>query len=93
VTAAAREPLWKRHLHSAGLWSFSIYLVHEPFIEAFSRTVSPRLAGVPGAQWLVFLANAGLWFAIVPLGALLYRWIELPSIALGKKLLHPTAAK
>jgi peptidoglycan/LPS O-acetylase OafA/YrhL len=90
---SAREPRWKRHLHSAGLWSFSIYLVHEPLLEAFSRTVSPRLAGVPGGQWLVFLANAGLWFAIVPLGALLYRWVELPSIALGEKFLRPASAQ
>jgi peptidoglycan/LPS O-acetylase OafA/YrhL len=90
---AAHEPRWKRHLHSAGLCSFSIYLVHEPLLEAFSRTASPYLAGVPGRQWLVFLANVALWFAIVPLGALLYRCVELPSIAFGKKFLHPAPAK
>lgn len=83
---------WRRHLQSAGLWSFSIYLIHEPLIDAFSRAISPRIAGVPGAPWLVFLASAGLWFIMVPLGALLHRGIELPSIAFGRKFLRPVAA-
>ena len=86
---AAREPLWKRHLHSAGLWSFSIYLVHEPLLEAFGRVVSPRMAIIPGGRWLVFLASAALWFVIAPLCALLYRWVELPSVAFGKRFLRP----
>ena len=84
---AAREPLWKRHLHSAGLWSFSIYLVHEPLLEAFGRVVSPRMAIIPGGRWLVFLASAALWFVIAPLCALLYRWVELPSVEFGKRFL------
>jgi peptidoglycan/LPS O-acetylase OafA/YrhL len=85
----AREPLWKRHLYSAGLWSFSIYLVHEPLIEAFGRVVSPRVTGIPGGPWLVFIASAALWFVIAPLCGLLYRWVEMPSVACGKRFLRP----
>jgi peptidoglycan/LPS O-acetylase OafA/YrhL len=89
----APDPRWKRHLRSAGLWSFSIYLVHEPLLDAFSQLVSPRFASVPGGPWLIFLAAVALWFAIVPLGALLYRWIELPCIAFGRKSLRPVDSR
>jgi peptidoglycan/LPS O-acetylase OafA/YrhL len=91
--SAAPEPRWKRHLQSAGLWSYSIYLVHEPLLRAFAREASPRLAAVRGGQWLVFFGSVALWFAIVPLGALLYRWVELPSIAFGKRFLRAQPAR
>jgi len=87
--ADAREPLWKKHLHSAGLWSFSIYLVHEPLLEAFGRVVSPRVGGIPGGRWFVFLASVALWFVVAPLCGLIYRWVELPSVAFGKRFLRP----
>jgi peptidoglycan/LPS O-acetylase OafA/YrhL len=86
-----REPLWKRHLRSAGRWSFSIYLVHEPLLDAFGRLASPRIAGIPGGPWLLFFASASLWAVIAPLGAFLYRWVELPSIAFGKRFLKKPA--
>jgi len=35
----------------------------------------------------VFLASAALWFVIAPLCALLYRWVELPSVEFGKRFL------
>jgi len=77
-----------RHLRAAGLCSYSLYLIHQPILTAFARELSLRLATIPARDWITFTACAALWFIILPLSALLFRWIEQPSIAFSEKLLR-----
>ena len=73
-----------KHLSWAGTVSYSAYLIHQPLVD-----LVPQLAGrfFPGVT-LPALVLYGLcllsWFPILGLSYLLYRWVELPSIAWGK---------
>ena len=65
-----------------GELSYALYLVHPSVIEA-----THRLVGVLAAEWIttqlmLFAVNLALTLV---LAALLHRYIELPSIALGRK--------
>ena len=93
--APARWPALRKWISNVGLWSFSIYLLHEPFLD-----LAPRLAAkfpLPHvSQHLEAFGIALLfWFPILGLSALSYRWIELPGIALGKRVssLVPSGAQ
>lgn len=70
-----------------GLWSYSIYLLHYPMLEVYNNLVDwyfPQSHQSP----LIFLALMfGTWLSIIPLAGLWYKVIELPGIALGKRLL------
>jgi peptidoglycan/LPS O-acetylase OafA/YrhL len=77
-----------RHLRAAGLCSYSLYLVHQPILNALAGALSSRLAGIPASGWITFAACAALWFIILPLSAILFRWVERPAIVLGEKLLR-----
>jgi peptidoglycan/LPS O-acetylase OafA/YrhL len=68
------------HLRSAGLCSYSLYLIHQPLV----KTVAFALpASMPVARLAIACAS---WFVILPLAKLLYVWCEMPSAALGKQL-------
>jgi peptidoglycan/LPS O-acetylase OafA/YrhL len=74
-----------RYLQGIGVCSYSIYLLHQPFL----RVASPLtgLLHLPSHPLLVFVICLCLWFLIVRLSGLWYRMFELPSMALGKRLL------
>ena len=83
IVLAIHLPGWRRVLSStpilfAGRVSFSLYLVHFPVAIACARFLdSPT--GIAG--WLLLF---GLVMAIsLPLAAISYRLVELPSIRLG----------
>jgi peptidoglycan/LPS O-acetylase OafA/YrhL len=78
-------PFLSKYLQTVGLWSYSIYLLHQPFLMFLHLRLHPLV---------VFLICLGLWFPIVALSGLWYRAFELPSIALGKRLMrtHPDRA-
>ena len=71
-------------LRSVGLWSYSIYLLHQPLL-----ALAPRLAGKLSffghSQIVVFVLCLCLWFPIMALSAIWYRVFEVPSIAFGKR--------
>jgi len=75
------------HLRITGVCSYSIYLLHQPLMAAvpgilhywFSGTINPLM---------VYLACILSWLAIMPLGWLWYRLLELPSIACGKQIIR-----
>jgi peptidoglycan/LPS O-acetylase OafA/YrhL len=66
-----------------GAVSFSVYLLHLLVLVALTR-VLPGLAVRPAPERIV----AGLTYALVTLGAasLVYRWVELPGQALGRRV-------
>ncbi|ANH76716.1 acyltransferase family protein [Ralstonia insidiosa] len=70
----------------AAVWlgelSYALYLVHPSVIEATHRLVGVLAPEWIGTQVLLFAVNLALTLA---LAALLHRYIEQPSIALGRK--------
>jgi peptidoglycan/LPS O-acetylase OafA/YrhL len=76
------------HLRMTGIWSYSIYLLHQPLIMIFQTslvTTSPEMMNYPLVRLLFCVA---LWFLIMPLGGFWYRICEMPSVALGKKFIQ-----
>jgi peptidoglycan/LPS O-acetylase OafA/YrhL len=71
-------------LRSVGLWSYSIYLLHQPLL-ALAPRVAGKLSLFGHSQIVVFVLCLCLWFPIMALSAIWYRVFELPSIAFGKR--------
>lgn len=71
-----------------GLWSYSIYLMHQPLLNAISvflTTVIPGPYRTGVAPFFYFVAG---WLIIIPVSALWYRVFELPAIAIGKRMIQ-----
>jgi peptidoglycan/LPS O-acetylase OafA/YrhL len=75
---------FSKYLRTIGVWSYSIYLLHQPFLSVASRL--PGRFHVHPYPLLVFLICLFLWFPITACSGLWFRIFELPSIALGKRL-------
>lgn len=69
------------HLRKAGLVSYSLYLLHEPFLAFVPGLIRPLFGLSPD---LVFLVRLMEWPFILFVAWGFYRLIELPSISLGK---------
>ncbi|MGM3278175.1 acyltransferase family protein [Ralstonia sp. 24A2] len=65
-----------------GELSYALYLAHPSVIEATHRLVGVIAPGWITTQLILFAVNLALTLA---LAALLHRYVELPSIALGRK--------
>jgi peptidoglycan/LPS O-acetylase OafA/YrhL len=77
-----------RHLRTAGIWSFSLYLLHQPLLKGLMLLIpaSPdRAIATPLARFAICIAS---WFVILPVAGLAYRWCELPSISFGHWVLR-----
>lgn len=75
-----------QHLSLVGVWSYSLYLFHEPILESISGLVTSRLHGVRAPELAIFGLCLATWLPLVGIAGLCYRWGELPSIALGKRI-------
>ncbi|MGA2854041.1 MAG: hypothetical protein ABSE90_07930, partial [Verrucomicrobiota bacterium] len=77
-----------KHLRLTGIWSYSIYLLHQPLIGMgvlIFVMIYPVAGNYPLLQFAFCLVS---WFAIMLIGGLWYRLCELPSIACGKQLIQ-----
>lgn len=87
VASLPRIP-FAEHFRKVGLVSYSAYLFHEPclgqFLQAFRR-LFPILSTSHFATFLFCLLT---WPLVVGVAWISYRLIELPGIALGKRLLR-----
>jgi peptidoglycan/LPS O-acetylase OafA/YrhL len=74
------------HLRFVGLVSYSLYLIHEPMLGLLGHSLNAFFPTFPylGVYALCLVA----WFIIVGVAYLFYRFIELPSIALGKRVIE-----
>jgi len=82
------EPgLMLRSLKNLGLWSYSLYLLHFPLIQSYSLMVNWALPEQSQSPPIYFLVMTATIAAIVPFSVLFYRTFEVPSIALGKRIL------
>jgi peptidoglycan/LPS O-acetylase OafA/YrhL len=86
------------HLRLLGTWSYSFYLLHQPLLDSFPYYLhrlheSGSSASAVLANFLIFhpiilfplcLCTYPIWLGI---SGLFYRYVELPSMALGKRFL------
>ncbi|HTV40269.1 MAG TPA: acyltransferase [Candidatus Sulfotelmatobacter sp.] len=80
--------LFSEPLRLVGICSYSMYLIHFPFL-----SLAPRVAGLLFATGRVtpleiFVTGLGFLFPIFLLSAVWYRLFEIPSIMFGKKLVR-----
>lgn len=68
-----------------GELSYALYLAHPSVIEATHRLVGRLAPEWIGTQLMLFAVNVALTLA---LAALLHRYVELPSIALGRRTIE-----
>jgi peptidoglycan/LPS O-acetylase OafA/YrhL len=76
-------------LRGVGLISFSLYMWHLPFIFLFLKDI---LNNILQQNWNHSIAFSAIWcwtlFVIIPISAVLYRWIEQPGMRLGERLIR-----
>ncbi|HTV63244.1 MAG TPA: acyltransferase [Verrucomicrobiae bacterium] len=77
------------HLRLTGIWSYSIYLLHQSLIVMGLGALLVICPAAKNDALLRFGFCLVLWFAIMPIGNLWYRICELPSIACGKRIACP----
>jgi peptidoglycan/LPS O-acetylase OafA/YrhL len=84
-----RRPLFplfvSRSLRQLGLWSYSIYLLHQPFISLTPRMATKLALPDLPPSLAIFMLSLCLWLPIVGISALWYRWIEIPMINIGQQ--------
>ncbi|HUC85516.1 MAG TPA: acyltransferase family protein, partial [Candidatus Acidoferrales bacterium] len=81
---------WPAHSWSAlqkiGLWSYSLYLLHEPLLHVYSHVIVWAVPTEYRPAPVGFLLLLGTWLAIIPLSALWYEVVEIPGIAWGRRI-------
>ena len=80
------------HLHETGVLSYSLYLWHQPLIGPVAVWLREHLPVLLNRDIIRFLLCTLLWASIFPLGRLLYRYCELPSMEAGKAFIKKKAA-
>jgi hypothetical protein len=73
-------------LQKIGLWSYSLYLLHQPLLHVYSHLIVWAVPAEYRPAPVSFVLVVVIWLAIIPLSALWYGVIELPSIAAGKRI-------
>ena len=76
-----------RHLSFAGTVSYSCYLFHQPLINRVSIVVN-RLTGIEFHPVADFSLTLATWPGMLVLSWVLYRWLEMPSTAMGRRKQH-----
>jgi peptidoglycan/LPS O-acetylase OafA/YrhL len=82
-------------LRQTGIWSYSIYLLHQPILGMISEIPSyffpeishffPETSIYPLIKFSCCIIS---WFIIMPISGLWYRLFELPSIGWGKRIIQ-----
>jgi peptidoglycan/LPS O-acetylase OafA/YrhL len=82
-----RKSYLGRFIRKTGVYSYSIYLIHGPIMIVLMELYKAWFPGIENQPFLFFAAALSTWLVIFPLSALMYRWVEMPGIAMGKRLL------
>jgi peptidoglycan/LPS O-acetylase OafA/YrhL len=87
-SAKESGPYLGRFIRRTGIYSYSIYLIHDPILRAILGLYQKHFPGIDNHPSIIFAAGVSSWVVVFPLGALMYYWVETPSIAWGKRLLR-----
>jgi len=75
--------LWLgKHFAFAGVVSYSLYLINQPFIKMAGELATERLG--PGHELVVFAICLVVWFPLTGLAWLVFQALEKPAIVWGK---------
>lgn len=77
-------------LSGLGLWSYSIYLLHQPLLFLYVNLNNQMVPESRHSALLAFVLLLATLMVIIPFSILWYRIFELPGIALGKYILQKT---
>ena len=88
-----RRSLLGRFIRRTGVYSYSIYLIHGPIIIVLMELIEAWFPWIKEQPFVVFPVTLSTWIVIYPLSALMYRWVEVPGISLGKRLLKAGAKR
>jgi len=84
----SRVPVGSRFFQWLGVISYSIYLIHEPLLNAMIRCLTRAPGDFSIPPLLFFLCTIGFFGVIFFIAWLFHRFVELPSIAAGKRFLE-----
>ena len=86
---SSEEPasFFGRFLRFTGIYSYSIYLIHQPIIVFVTENYKRLFPGLEYNTWAMFFAALSSWLIVFSAAALMYYLVEKPSISLGKRLL------
>jgi peptidoglycan/LPS O-acetylase OafA/YrhL len=82
-SASGRGAFFYTHLRSAGVVSYSFYLLHGPLLSWWGQGLGMVLGSHPQV-FVKYLLCLPAWFLILVPSYFYYRFLELPSIAWGK---------
>jgi peptidoglycan/LPS O-acetylase OafA/YrhL len=80
-------------LKKIGIWSYSIYLLHQPLINIYSYLIVWAVPGEYRSAPVVFLLLLVAWLVVIPFSILWHKLFELPGIALGKRIIQKIDAR
>jgi len=81
-------------LRMVGVLSYSLYLLHGPFVNYVPSFVDKLPISVGSHTFYLFCISLGMLFPIITLATLWYKFLEIPSISLGKRcILYITGPK
>jgi hypothetical protein len=92
-TPVLKMPRWSLNgLTKVGLWSYSIYLLHQPLLNAFTLVI---VKVIPTGYFhgpLLFAGFVMAWLGIAFISFLWYEIFERPSVILGKQIAQKKTA-
>jgi peptidoglycan/LPS O-acetylase OafA/YrhL len=75
-------------LRFVGILSYSLYLLHYPFLQIVPRIADLLPVSICPRSYIVLALCMGMVVPIVALAAVWHKFIELPGIAAGKRLIR-----
>jgi peptidoglycan/LPS O-acetylase OafA/YrhL len=83
-----RKSLLGRFIRTTGVYSYSLYLIHGPILIVMMELIQGWFPAIRNQPLVIFAVAVSGWIVIFPLSALMYKWVEKPGIALGKRVLR-----
>ena len=89
-TAGSKRPdaRWIRHIHQTGVFSYSIYLLHQPILQRMPTLVVLMVGPATKHPVIALILGLVAWVPIYLISGLYHRYLELPSISWGRSLLE-----
>ena len=76
-----------RILGKIGLWSYSIYLIHQQLLIIYTHAINRMVPAAYRSVLMEFLVTLAGWLIILLFSVLWRRWLEVPGIACGKRII------
>jgi peptidoglycan/LPS O-acetylase OafA/YrhL len=88
-----RKALVARIIERAGIYSYSIYLIHYPILVVLMGQYEAWFPEIKHQPFLSFGAAITTALVIFPISVLMYYSLEAPGIALGKRIIRAWSAR